>query len=377
MKPTDHRNRNLAKLHEDICFGNAGKEVIWQPRIGCWITDKRFAGEKLPEPYDNMTQPQMFKELGCSARIYEYNGSFKPYYPTTVKMYKRELTETKTEHITETPVGKLTSITEKTPTSWNHLTRKRPIENKEDFKVATWLKENTDWKWDEEHFQKTKKEWGNLGAPTMFMPRVNIQELYIDSMGVENAIYALMDYPQVVEEYFKALDESNERLIKVINKSPINIINFGDNLHCGTLPPAYFEKYVLPTYLKRCELLHSGGKFVYSHWDGDTKSLLKYAKVCGLDGIEAITPKPQGDVTIEEIKENLGDDIFLIDGISAVLFDEMYSLEELEKQTKQLIELFAGKLILGISDEISSTGDIERVKFVGKIVDEYNALLAK
>ncbi len=48
-------------------------------------------------------------------------------------------------------------------------------------------------------------------------------------------------------------------------------------------------------------------------------------KTCGLDGIEAITPKPQGDVTLEEVKEALGDDIYLVDGIAAVLFDEIFS----------------------------------------------------
>ena len=39
----------------------------------------------------------------------------------------------------------------------------------------------------------------------------------------------------------------------------------------------------------------------------------------------------------------------------------------------KIIDLFAPNLILGISDEISSTGDIERIRLVGKIVDEYNA----
>jgi len=29
--------------------------------------------------------------------------------------------------------------------------------------------------------------------------------------------------------------------------------------------------------------------------------------------------------------------------------------------------------VLGISDEISSTGDLERIRFVGEIVDRYNA----
>ena len=191
-------------------------------------------------------------------------------------------------------------------------------------------------------------------------------------MGVENAIYALADFPEAVERFFLALEQNQERMIAVINQSPIEMINFGDNLHCKTLPPYYFEKYVLPAYQKRCKLLHKAGKFVYSHWDGDTKDILRYAKMTGLDGIEAITPKPQGDVTLQEVKEALGDDLWLIDGIAAILFDKEFTEEELTDQVQECIRLFAPKLILGISDELSSTGDIERIRLVGRIVDEYN-----
>lgn len=115
------------------------------------------------------------------------------------------------------------------------------------------------------------------------------------------------------------------------------------------------------------------GKFVSSHWDGDCGPILPYAKETGLDAIEAITPKPQGDVTLEQIKGGLGDDLFLLDGLPAVYFDETFSGETLVECTKKLIDLFAPKLILGISDELSSTGDIERVRVVGQIVDDYNA----
>ena len=109
-----------------------------------------------------------------------------------------------------------------------------------------------------------------------------------------------------------------------------------------------------------------------SHWDGDTRSLLKYAKRTGLDGIEAITPKPQGDVTLKEVKEALGDEVWLVDGIAAILFNEEYPEEALMDQIKECIELFAPKLILGISDELSSTGEIERVRRIREYVDEYN-----
>ena len=48
----------------------------------------------------------------------------------------------------------------------------------------------------------------------------------------------------------------------------------------------------------------------------------------------------------------------------------------LEKRDRGILDLFAPNLILGISDEISSTGDIERIRLVGKIVDEYNRNLS-
>ena len=65
--------------------------------------------------------------------------------------------------------------------------------------------------------------------------------------------------------------------------------------------------------------------------------------------------------------------MFLLDGIAAVMFDETFTEEELIRQTEEVIDLFAPNLILGISDEISSTGDIERIRVVGQIVDDYNA----
>ena len=57
--------------------------------------------------------------------------------------------------------------------------------------------------------------------------------------------------------------------------------------------------------------------------------------------------------------------MFLIDGIPAVLVDHTFSVSEREACTRRIIELFAPQLVLGISDEISSTGDIERILVLG------------
>lgn len=226
---------------------------------------------------------------------------------------------------------------------------------------------------DEEAYNRVYEIWGNNGLGSIYFPRINVQSLFNDTMGVEGGIFALMDMPDVCEEYFKIKSQNHDRFIKMIETSKFEWINFGDNVHCATLPPSLFEQYVLPEYQHRNELLHKQGQFTFAHWDGDTKAILKYAKETGLDGIEAVTPKPQGDVTLKEIKEAFGDDVYLVDGIAALLFDEMYPIEMLKEQTEQIIDMFAGQLILGISDEMSSTGNIDRIKYVGEIVDRHNA----
>ena len=382
---------NLAQLHHQVMFGQSGGKIIWQPRIGGWYYDKKFMGQPLGEPYTGMSYVELFRSLGCSARIYDYGDCFKRIEhpqvrhiwqdagsgerikPPQVPQSRHEVDTRKKQHIIETPAGTQVEIVRQSPNNQGTIHVKWEVASEEELKVATWREENTTWQWDQERYEAIRFEWGDMGAPTAYLPRMNVQSLYLNKMGIQAGIYAICDWPDTTEGYFRALEESHERLIDVVNACPIDIINFGENIHASTLSSELFVKYHLPTCQRRCERLHAADKFVHSHWDGDTKPLLAYAKQTGLDGIEAITPQPQGDVTLEEVKEALGDEMVLLDGIPAIYFDDMFPIEVLTDCAHKIIELFAPRLVLGISDEISSTGDIERIGVVGEIVDEYNA----
>lgn len=369
---------NLAELHRRVVFGQSGGRIIWQPRIQCWLSDKLFAGEALPAPYTGLTTPlQLYRALNreapVSARVYSYNKCFRRVEHPSVRTMARNINSTDVETVIDTPAGRQTMITRSTGSAAGKIWVKREISTREELRAAAWRHENTTWEWDQTRFDELQRDWGDLGAATMYMPRINVQDLYVVTMGVEQATFALCDWPDEIEAYFKSLEESHDRLIDVINASPVDIINFGDNVHSGTLSPSLFRKYVLPACQRRCEKLHRAGKFVSAHWDGDTRPLLPFARETGLDGIEAITPRPQGDVTLDEIKAGLGDKMFLLDGIPAVYFDRTFTLDELDACVRRLIELFAPRLVLGISDEISSTGDMARVLRVARTVEEYNA----
>ncbi|NIA15020.1 MAG: hypothetical protein GWP08_13185 [Nitrospiraceae bacterium] len=365
--------RNWPQLHHDVVFGRAGGKIIWQPRIGCWYTDKQFDGTPLPAPYTGMSVLEVYRALDCSARLYDFNTCFRRIPHPDERHEERPLGGNRFEQTITTPAGVQKAIYRATPTSACRVNEKWEVSDPEELRVAAWRERHTTWAWDQERFDATQAAWGDLGAPTMFMPRMNVQSLYLEKMGIQEGIMAIYEYPEAVEEYFEALEVCHDRLIDIINACPIDIINFGENVHSSTLPPDLFERYHLPACQRRCERLHEAGKFVHSHWDGDCGPLLRYAQETGLDGIEAITPQPQGDVTLDQVKDALGDTMFLVDGLPAVYFDDTYDEQVLIDCTHRLIDLFAPRLVLGISDEISSTGDIERVRTVGEIVDRYNA----
>jgi hypothetical protein len=134
-------------------------------------------------------------------------------------------------------------------------------------------------------------------------------------------------------------------------------------------PPPIWRKHLIPYYTRRTEQVHAAGKHIHIHIDAAMKPLLSYPRECPWDGIEAATPLTQGDVTVEQIKEGLGD-LVLLDGTPALYFLRSFPVENLVACTRRLVELFYPRLVLGISDEIPPDADIERVRMVGKLVQQ-------
>jgi hypothetical protein len=89
-----------------------------------------------------------------------------------------------------------------------------------------------------------------------------------------------------------------------------------------------------------------------------------------LDGVEALTPEPMGDMTLEQIKAAVQDKMVVLDLIRAIDFLPNFPVNEMLEFAKRVIDMFAPKLILGISDEISQVGEIEKVEAISELVDK-------
>jgi len=356
--------------------------VFFQPRMEPWYQwHKQF--NKMPEKYKDKSLLEFYDELDVSMRYTHYlTGMPHPIetkFTEKVKV-KEKFDEDKGEgmRVIETPYGELVSRYRLSSGDKVWFNVEFMVKDKDDLKKLRWLYENTVYSFSEEKFDKGSKFIGDRGEPQFYLCPPKSPYMFLAQIWarLQDFIYLLVDAQKEVEDVMKTMDDSYDSLFEEITSSKkVRIVNFGENIDVHYFSPLYFEKYLIPYYEKRANQLKKAGIYTHIHIDGSFKPLLKYLKDLPFDGFEALTPLPQGDVSIEEIKENIGDKI-LLDGIPAVLFLPTFKAEEFEDCVKKIIKLFHPRLILGISDELPEGApeeSIERVRWVSNYCRKYNS----
>lgn len=365
-----HNEMSFREMNLRVFQGKPVPHVFFQPRFEPWYDwHRRFSA--LPADYIDMTVRDLYDYTGSSMRYIHYftgipdpvDTSLDDQVKTTMIIQGREAAR-----VYHTPYGDLTEEMKKTiDEEWR--TVEFAARSVADLKALRWLIEHTQNHFVPGNFQMGSAFVGHRGVPQFWVPKSPYMALAQSYMKLQHLIYALADAPEEVEATMKVIDDSYDDLYReIIGSGLVQIVNFGENLHDSLFSPRYVDRYLMPWYEKRAGQLREGGIFTYMHLDGYFHSMLKVLKDMPFDGIEALTPTPQGDVTLEEMRDHIGNKI-LLDGIPAVLFMDTYSRDDLMQCVEKIVEYFSPRLVLGVSDEVPEGAPqeaIERVKMVAE-----------
>ena len=354
------RDMNLA-----IFRGEDPGGVLWQPRLEYWYDVNKKRGA-LPEHLKEASLLDVYEY--CDASVRYFTNPLRWRY-NNVRITERWENEKRLRRTWQTPVGTLTDVLHYDEWGLSAYNTKYKLKKPEDFRVLEFILQDEEWYWDQEAYEQDVQRVGERGTPQFYFRRSPIQGLFIEHTGFEKTVYMMNDHPALIQHYVEVASEADNAMYEVLCQAPVQILNFGENIDATMDPPPIWSEHLVPYYRQRVEQLHGAGKFVHIHVDGTMRPLLPHLRDCPWDGIEAATPVPQGDVTLEEIKEALGDRV-LLDGIPALHFLPCFSTEMLMECVKQVVELFYPRLVLGISDEMPPDGDIERARLVGELVQE-------
>ncbi len=360
-------------------------KVAFSPRFNFWYRGnnvrqlpKNLAAcyAPIPEEFWGKTQMEIFDLLRAAPR-YPGEAGAPSFFRTKIREGSNiklaifmDENMTDVVHLAETPLGEITEKLRPGPGGAGNYHLEKPLKTVGDIPIVKYILENTEFIFDQIAFEKASELFGPRGEPTGYFSRSPYQRIVLEFLGFEDTIRWLRKYPAEMQYLMDAITAYDDRVYGVLEKSPLKIINFGENIDANLAPPNIYEKFHIPYYRKRVAQLHATGKYCFMHVDGSVKNLLPYLKQVDFDGYEALTPEPQGDVTLEEIKDAIGDKI-LVDGIAATLFMSQFSDEEFTRAVQRILELFSPNLILGVSDELPPNGEIRKAKLVSKIIDEF------
>jgi hypothetical protein len=358
--------------------------IVYSPRIYYWYLRNRLFKKHrvknhlktdIPERFLGKSQIQIYDLLDAAPR-YTEESLYLPLLATKLDpnanieiMHQKGSKEGETITIYKTPIGMLSQTTAIGGGLSGHYTE-FPIKTIEDLKIMRYIMEHTNCVFLEDNFQKAEDILGNRGVASTYLYSSPYQRLMKTTIGFTRTTILLKRNPKDIEDFMIFLGMWDDKMYELIVKSPLKIVNFGENIDANLSPPPVFEKYLLPYYQKRVNQLKRVGIFTHIHIDGSFKDLLPYFEDLPFDGLEALTPYPQGDVNLEELSHYIGDKI-LLDGIPSILFLPHYSYDFVEEYTRKVLDLFSPNLILGVSDELSPNGDIVKLERIRDIINKY------
>lgn len=380
MKVESSLSKDLLKTfaHKPI------NRIVYSPRIYYWYLGnhlfkkhgvKKYLKTEITERFLGKSQLEIYDLLNAAPR-YTEESLYLPLFATKLNtdakieiLNQRGSKEGETITIYKTPLGTLSQTTALGGGLGVHYTE-FPVKTIEDLKIMRYIMENTECLFLKDNFEKAEEILGDRGVASTYLYSSPYQRLIKTTIGFTRTTILLKRKPNELEEFMLFLEQWDDKMYDEVVKSPLKIINFGENIDANLSPPPTFEKYLMPYYQKRVKQLKREGIFCHIHIDGSFKDLLPFFEELPFNGLEALTPEPQGDVTLEEMSNYIGEKI-LLDGIPSILFLPQYSDNYIEEYAMRVLELFSPNLILGVSDELSPNGNICKLEKIRDIVNKY------
>jgi hypothetical protein len=345
-------------------------QIIWTADITYWL-----AGQ----PADLVCERGWDQEEGY-LKLCQELGSM-PYYWYD-KFWAGNLTSEKvtsetekigktTRKIWNTSVGVLVEETQFSHESHSEAITRYPIRDRDDLRILLHMLENSQGiPVNLDDYPQRLKTWAAFdGLPCLGLPRSPLSALFTEWTGVKNGVFFLLDEAELVRKILSEFDRLQQPILDAVCKLAPPLIHFADNLSSEVYTP-FFDRYMAERYVHRIERLHASGICCAVHLDGTVKGLLPKLAEVRIDAVEALTPLPVGDVTVDQIRCLAGSsEVILWGGIPGAMFSPPFTWEEMRLQVNKTLEAWKGtRFILGTADQVPPDGDIEMVRRISELV---------
>ncbi|MCC7067751.1 MAG: hypothetical protein IT523_04795, partial [Burkholderiales bacterium] len=182
--------------------------------------------------------------------------------------------------------------------------------------------------------------------------------------GVEQTVMLSLDAPDELQATLDTINTAHLKVCRLMADGPSQILFHSDNLSADVQSPPWFAQYSAEHFRRMSAIAHDHGKPIITHIDGRLRGLLRATRDCGIDGADAVTPAPWGDITGAQCRAEAGPGYVLSGGVPPTSFNPEVRLSLFDAQVEEWLALRheSPLLIIAPGDQLPPGGALERVK---------------
>ena len=172
--------------------------------------------------------------------------------------------------------------------------------------------------------------------------------------GVEDAIYACCDEPEIMDEWTEMIDRDSVRMAEMMLDQKPDVLLLGGSGTLTLANPELVRKYALPTIKKVTRLCREAGIPSMLHSCGKSMAFLEMLyHETDLNCVNPLEKPPMGDVDLAEVKRLYGDRLCLMGNLNTteMLF---FTKEQAARASREAIDAAGagGGFILSTGDQL-------------------------
>jgi hypothetical protein len=155
----------------------------------------------------------------------------------------------------------------------------------------------------DELFMDSERKLGDAGITIGQLDRTPFQKIQIDYAGLE---CFSVDIAQKTPELLELIEMMNELKLmefRAVLQSPAKQLKLWENLTIETMGPNLYRRHLVPLYKKIFDILKDSDKKLQVHYDGKLKIIANDIQSLPFDGLDSVTPPPEGDMTTAEARQ--------------------------------------------------------------------------
>jgi hypothetical protein len=266
----------------------------------------------------------------------------------------------------------LSQVQEYCPASYSYGYREHAVKSVEDLRIVRYIEERRQYLPEPAGLERCEREYGEFGLPIVAVRASPLFELYKWWIGVMDLSFFLADAPAEVMKTVECMAERMNDMYRVTAESDCPYVMLCENLTAETMG-GLFDLHTRDYLARQVDLLHRHGKKVIVHIDGTLRGLVEKLHPIGIDCLDAVTPKPVGDVAVDEIRALAGPEILILGGVPGAMFAPPFNSRTMEQHIREIIRIHkdSGRWMFGVADQVPPNGDIHLVKRIADVIGEY------